>query len=71
MQHRLVMGIIDILVGVICAIICIMLNRTERIALTFFPIAIGLGNLAVYISEKKQRKKQAAELAKKWGIKDE
>lgn len=70
-RRCLVVGIIDILVGLTCFILCIILNRTDRIILTFFPVAIGLGNITAYISDKKQDKKKRAELAEKWGVKDE
>ena len=71
MKRRLIIGIIDIIVGLALFIACLILNRTERIMLTLFPVAVGLGTIAGYISEKRDRKRRMAELAKKWGIKDE
>lgn len=71
MKHYLIVGIFDVVVGLALIVLCIILGRTERIAFVFFPVAMGLGIIAAYISDKKQHKKQMAELAKKWGIKDE
>lgn len=71
MKHHLIIGIIDILVGLALFILCIILNRTERIVFTFFSVAIGSGIIAGYISERRDHKRRMAELAKKWGIKDE
>lgn len=71
MRHHLIIGIIDVVVGLVLFILCIILNRTERILLTFLPVTVGIGTIAGYIHEKKQNKKRTAELAKKWGIKDE
>lgn len=70
MSRYLIIGIIDILVGLTCFVLCLILNITDRIILTLFVVAIGLANIAAYISEKKQKKKRMAELAEKWGIKD-
>ena len=68
---NLILGIINTVLGLALVIACIALNRTERIAFAFFSVIIGLGNIVSYISDKKQKKKRLAELAKKWGIKDE
>lgn len=54
MRHNLIMGIVDIVVGLACFVLCIVLNRTERIALTFFPVAVGVGLIVSYIHERKQ-----------------
>lgn len=71
MRHHLIIGIVDVVVGFALFILCLILNRTERIVLTFFPVAVGLGNIAYYISERRDHKRRMAELAKKLGIKDE
>lgn len=71
MKHQLILGITNIVVGLALVVTCIILNRTERVALAFFPVAVGLGNIAAYISDRRDRKRKMAELAKKWGIKDE
>lgn len=69
MKGRLIVGIIDIIAGLACFILCIILNRTDRIMISLFPIAMGLGIVAAYISDKKQHKKQMEELAKMLGYK--
>jgi len=67
-RHHLIMGIVDIVVGLVLFILCIVLNRTERIILTFFPVAVGVGLIASYISNRKQTywrnptKKEMAEI---------
>lgn len=71
MKHQLILGIVNVVVGLALVVTCIILNRTERIAFAFFPVAVGLGNIAYYISERHDHKRRMAELAKKWGIKDE
>lgn len=71
MKHRLILGLINVVVGLALVVICIILNRTERVAFAFFPVFVGLGNIAAYISDRRDRKRRMAELAKKWGIKDE
>jgi hypothetical protein len=69
MRHHLIMGIVDIVVGLALFILCIVLNRTERIVLTFFPVAVGVGLIASYISNRKQTcwrnptKKEMAKIA--------
>ena len=71
MKHRLILGLINVVVGLALVVICIILSRTERVAFAFFPVFVGLGNIAAYISDRRDRKRRMAELAKKWGIKDE
>lgn len=71
MKHRLILGIVNVVVGLALVATCIILNRTEKIAFAFFPVAVGLGNIAAYISERRDRKRRMAELAIKWGIKQE
>lgn len=71
MKHYLIVGIFDVVIGLALVVLCIILGRTERIAFAFFPVAIGAGNIAYYISEIRDHKRRMAELAKKWGIKDE
>lgn len=71
MSKHLIIGIIDILVGLTCFALCLILNITDRIILTLLVVANGLLNIAAYIYDKNRKKKRMAELAKKWGIKDE
>lgn len=71
MKHQLILGLINVVVGLALVVICIILNRTERVAFAFFSVFVGLGNIAAYISDRRDRKRRMAELAKKWGIKDE
>ena len=74
MGQYLIVGIFDLVVGLALVVLCIILGRTQRIAFAFFPVAIGAGNIAYYISESRDRKHrmaELAELAKKLGIKDE
>lgn len=54
MKHQLILGIINVVVGLACFVLCIVLNRTERIILTFFPVAVGVGTISSYIHERKQ-----------------
>ena len=54
MRHNLIMGFVDVVVGLALFILCIILNRTERIVLTFFPVAVGVGLIASYIHDRKQ-----------------
>lgn len=69
MRH-LIIGIIDVIVGLALFILCLILNRTERTVLTFFPVAVGVGTIAGYIHERKQHcwrnptKKEMAEITK-------
>lgn len=69
MHHNLMTGIVDIIVGLALVVTCIILNRTERIAFDFLPVAVGLGNIAAYISKRKQpcwrnpTKKEMAKIA--------
>lgn len=71
MKYQLILGIINVVIGLACFVLCIVLNRTEKIILTFFPVAVGLGNIAAYISDRRDRKRRMAELAKKWGIEED
>lgn len=71
MKHRLVLGIINVIAGLALVVTCIVLNRTERVAFAFFQVAYGLSSIAYYISDRRDHKRRMAELAKKWGIKDE
>lgn len=71
MKHQLILGIVNVVVGLALVVTCIILNRTERIAFAFFTAAVGLGNIAAYISERRDRKRRIAELARKWDIKQE
>lgn len=70
MRHNLIMGIVDIVVGLALFILCVILNRTERIVLTFFPVSVGVGLIASYISNRKQTywrnptKKEMAQIMK-------
>lgn len=54
MRHNLIIGIVNIVVGLILVMVCIILNRTGTIVFTLFPIATGLGLIAGYIHERKQ-----------------
>jgi len=69
MRGHLIVGIIDIFVGFACFVLCIILNRTDRIVIAFFPVAMGLGIIAGYIHDKKQHcwrnptKKEMAKIA--------
>lgn len=71
MKHNLIIGIIDIVVGLALFVTCLILNRTEKNSTYVFPVAVGLGNIVAYISDRRDHKRRMAELAKKWGIKDE
>lgn len=71
MKHQLILGIVNVVVGLALVVTCIFLNRTERIAFAFFPVAVGLGNIVAYISERRACKRRMDELARKWGIKQE
>lgn len=71
MKDRLILGIVNVVVGLALVVTCVILNRTERVAFAFFPVAIGLGNIAYYISGRRKHKRLMAELARKCGIKDE
>ena len=67
MKGHLIVGIIDIVAGLACFALCIIWNRTDRIICAFFPVAMGLGIVAAYISDKKQtcwRNPTKKELAK-------
>lgn len=69
MHDNLIMGIVDVVIGLVLFILCIILNRTERIVLTFFPVAVGIGLIVSYIHERKQTcwrnptKKEMAKIA--------
>lgn len=54
MRGHLIVGIIDIFVGLVCFVLCIILNRTDRIIIAFFPVAMGFGIISGYIHERKQ-----------------
>lgn len=68
MCNYLTIGIVDIVVGFILVIACIILNRTETIVFALFPVATGLGFMTGYIHNRKQTcwrnptKKQMAEI---------